>query len=525
MRIDVLEVIEARQALESSHSHIESELDDAKHYLREVADSEALSGKVKTAIKNKIVNHQIPLLTEYKMAAFYISQEFNSQYEAFKGIVKENSMTAVIDTDELTRLEGKFSGIANNFNEIASRTKQVYASIDDLVAVSNVSSSRFTEQLAKSKKVLTNTRTWMADFNARKNSSRVTELLAQQNNQLTQLNSVGKIGYTATAATGLYNNANFKRQVAKELLAEKNAENKYLKTYYQDKYIWQQYSRSQVGQKVSGFVNWADDVQNFLMLKERGNNAVSLIREIAEFDKKLGGKPGAKGIYGKQGTKTIEYLQQDWRDVKKYLRGTNYKGLAQKMDGSFRHNLNRLNHKLHFNEESKFGKIVKKVDKVTSYVEKPAKSVFKATIENGSKLKIIKPLGKLATKAGWAGMIFDAGASTYQAYNDKGSQSYKNPGKSVIHAGVEQLKSAGPIEGALAGAAIGGPWGAAAGLGAGLINSGFGIFLPKTKDDFYNGMEKGLDKGWDKLSNVGKSFSKSWKSFKGSNNLRSINYE
>ncbi|WP_156648644.1 hypothetical protein [Liquorilactobacillus mali] len=151
---------------------------------------------------------------------------------------------------------------------------------------------------------------------------------------------------------------------------------------------------------VSGFVNWANDVQNFLMLKERGSNTVSLIREIAKFDKKLGGKPGAKGIYGKHGTKTIEYLQQDWRDVKKYLRGTKYKGLTPKMDGSFRHNLNRLNHKLHFNEESKFGKIVKKVDTVTFCVEKPAKSVFKAAIENGSKLKIIKPLGKLAIKAG-----------------------------------------------------------------------------------------------------------------------------
>ncbi|MFT9412453.1 MAG: hypothetical protein ABF575_05655 [Liquorilactobacillus hordei] len=272
-------------------------------------------------------------------------------------------------------------------------------------------------------------------------------------------------------------------------------------------------------------MNWADDVQNFLMLKERGNNAISLIREIAEFDKKLGGKPEAKGIYGKQGTKTIEYLQQDWRDVKKYLRGTNYEGLAKKMDGSFRHNLNRLNHKLHFNEESKFGKIVKKVDKVTSYVEKPAKSVFKATIENGSKLKIIKPLGKLATKAGWAGMIFDAGASTYQAYNDKGSQSYKNPGKSVIHAGVEQLKSAGPIEGALAGAAIGGPVGAGVLLVFGLANSVWGIASPKSKDKVYDTIENGLDKGWDKLSNIGKSFSKSWKSFKGSNNLRSINYE
>ncbi|KRN27860.1 hypothetical protein [Liquorilactobacillus mali] len=45
-------------------------------------------------------------------------------------------------------------------------------------------------------------------------------------------------------------------------------------------------------------------------------------------------------------------------------------------------------------------------------------------------------------------MAIDAGVSTYQVYNDKGSQSYKNPGKSVIHAGVEQMKSAGPIEGA-----------------------------------------------------------------------------
>lgn len=44
--------------------------------------------------------------------------------------------------------------------------------------------------------------------------------------------------------------------------------------------------------------------------------------------------------------------------------------------------------------------------------------------------------GKIANNLGWASMAVDAGFSGYKAYNDPKSAAYKNPGKAVIHAGV-----------------------------------------------------------------------------------------
>ncbi|WEV56401.1 hypothetical protein [Ligilactobacillus acidipiscis] len=119
--------------------------------------------------------------------------------------------------------------------------------------------------------------------------------------------------------------------------------------------------------------------------------------------------------------------------------------------------------------------------------------------------------GKIATRAGYVSMAFDMVKSAVGSYHDKKSLAYKDVGKSVIHAGIDQIKQAGPLEGAMIGAKAG-PWGALGGFGAGLINSAWGIADAKAKDKFYYKIEKGADKIYDKTKNIRKNFRKTMKS-------------
>ena len=131
---------------------------------------------------------------------------------------------------------------------------------------------------------------------------------------------------------------------------------------------------------------------------------------------------------------------------------------------------------------------------------------------------MLKPLGKLVTRAGWVAMVASASYDGIIAYNDKKSAAYNNVGKAAVHAGVKQLKSAGPIEGAIAGAAVGGPVLAGVGFVVGGINQFSGAFFPAQKDNLYGIIEKSGDWLVDKVADTGKSIGKAaignWQSVK-----------
>lgn len=80
----------------------------------------------------------------------------------------------------------------------------------------------------------------------------------------------------------------------------------------------------------------------------------------------------------------------------------------------------------------------------------------------------------------------------------------------MIHASVNTLKSAGPLEGALTGAAIGGPYGAAAGFLLGTANWGWGladkVLGTNSKNDLYNKAEQGLGTVYDSFENSAKNY-------------------
>lgn len=228
MKIVMSEVTAAKTSIESSKTKLQSQINSAKSSWKGVVSSDGLSGSVKLAIDAEINNYQMPLLTNYYDAMHQLSTEFTKAISDFKSTVKETSGSAIIDTDALTTAESKFSDQLTKFTEIEAKFKTVYSSISDLVSVSEVSGSGFTEEMEKTKKVLTNTKTWMATFNGKKSSKAISSILSQQKAQIRSLKSVAGLSYTDPKSLEIYQSKAFKNKVSKQHKAVKEFEKKKL---------------------------------------------------------------------------------------------------------------------------------------------------------------------------------------------------------------------------------------------------------------------------------------------------------
>ncbi|MEX2783866.1 hypothetical protein AB3331_01560, partial [Streptococcus sp. H49] len=135
---------------------------------------------------------------------------------------------------------------------------------------------------------------------------------------------------------------------------------------------------------------------------------------------------------------------------------------------------------------------------------------------------------KVAQVGGWTMVAMEAGVYGYQGYTDEDSRTYHSVGKSAIHAGVETIKNAGPLEFTAAGAKAG-PWGAAVGFAAGTINAVWGVvddwlgtdskekvysWAENKAFDAYDGAAKAVKEVGqtvsDKAKSVGQSLSQGW---------------
>lgn len=228
MKIVMSEVTAAKTSIESSKTKLQSQINSAKSSWKGVVSSDGLSGSVKLAIDAEINNYQMPLLTNYYDAMHQLSTEFTKAISDFKSTVKETSGSAIIDTDALTTAESKFSDQLTKYTEIEAKFKTVYSSINDLVSVSEVSGSGFTEEMEKTKKVLTNTKTWMATFNGKKSSKAISIILSQQKAQIRSLKGVAGLSYTDPKSLEIYQNKAFKNKVSKQHKAVKEFEKKKL---------------------------------------------------------------------------------------------------------------------------------------------------------------------------------------------------------------------------------------------------------------------------------------------------------
>ncbi|OJG59216.1 hypothetical protein RV07_GL002694 [Enterococcus malodoratus] len=193
---------------------MQGQINDAKSSMKSIVFSGALSGKVKGAIDAKVSNHQIPLLTSYYDTLTMLNSEFDKLIQNFKSTVKESNDHALIDSDELTQLEAKFSPKLTEFTQIETDFKNAYTDISGIVAIEKASGSEFKEEMEKTKKVLTNTKTWMASFKGSSNS--IAESISRQSAQMGKLSSTSGVSYTSPEALTIFQDKAFKKQVSKD---------------------------------------------------------------------------------------------------------------------------------------------------------------------------------------------------------------------------------------------------------------------------------------------------------------------
>ena len=227
VKIDMAEVTKAKESITSSKSTLQGKIESAKSSLKSVTSSGELSGKVKTAINAEISNGQIPLLDGYYNALSQLSSEFDSLIQGFKSGVKENSDSAIIDTEVLTQLISKISPKEEQFEKIDKEFTKAYAHASGVVEVTTVSSSGFTNGLKKAKKVLSDTNEAMGSFKGKKSS--ISDGLSRQNSKLGQLSGTLGMSYTSSKALKIYQDKEFKNRVSKEHKAAKKFEKEQFK--------------------------------------------------------------------------------------------------------------------------------------------------------------------------------------------------------------------------------------------------------------------------------------------------------
>ena len=201
--------MEAKNTITSSKNKLQAEINRAKSDWKVVQRSNALSGKVKIAINGEIDNYQLPMLTNYYDLLHTLSKEMEKTISDFKASVKENSESAIIDTEALNEAKGKFSTPLSDFAKLDKKIRNIYSSVAHIVPVS-APSNQFDKKMEEAKKVLTETLKSMDTFNGRKVGSIVKDKLAQQSSQMAKVEG---LSYSNPKSLAIFTDKTFKNEI------------------------------------------------------------------------------------------------------------------------------------------------------------------------------------------------------------------------------------------------------------------------------------------------------------------------
>ena len=433
---------------------------------------------------NEIINHQVPLLMNFSNALAVLSAQYDKTIEQFKSTVSETAADAIIDTDYLQGLLDGFSGLDTNIRFVDRETSRIYSSISDIISLTNPDASTITTPLSEGKKILTDTKTNMVSFNGWKRGDEYSKLLQVQTSALKGLETAGKSSFTSKEAKAFYNNNEFLGGVLQVVEGVNNSTPVELLNLV---------SKS-VSMSVEGyhFVKKTSkkiaDNENY----NRLSNGMDLIGGF--YDLFVGGARShlSHNSMERSGFEGLSKFWQMYSKDGKTLRDVLYNS---RLGSKFRSGLSAINN-------SKLWQFTSKLKDTVNVIDGPLKSG-------------INVLGKGLNFAGWTVMAAEATYHGVSAYNDKDSRAYKSVGKSVIHAGIETMKNAGPLEATALGAQVAGPVGAAIGFGYGTFNTLLGVIDPKLKDKLYEKAESLAFDAYDgaakAVGDVGKAVSSGWK--------------
>jgi len=234
--------------------------------------------------------------------------------------------------------------------------------------------------------------------------------------------------------------------------------------------------------------NWQQIIKNndFYLQNIRG---LSKFLEIGLLNEKKFAK------YGNTGARTFNYLQTGWDILKKSNRVTRF--------------LNTIN---------KYRKPLERITKIagwalsSNHVKKGLTTGGTFLAKHSAKLKWA---GSVANKVGWIGIGINVSYDVITEFNKQEGSFVQKAGKGVVHAAVNQIKNAGPIEGAIAGGTLG-YIGAGVGFGLGVVNVGWEMVNSKGKDAVYKNIEnvgfKVVDTIDQAFKTAGETINKAWSS-------------
>ena len=493
MKIDLGELYKNKATLDSSVKNLKSTIQSARDYLQALADSEALQGKVKTAIDAKLKNHQIPLMTNYLTALSVLSKDYTTLLQTFKDTVGEKSNRAIIDTDALRDLKKPFSGIEQGLSVIQRETAAIYESIADIIELANPSTSKVIQDLHAAKQVLTDTESKMAAFNQLQSRSSFEEMMAVQTKELRQLSALQDLGYTNKKALSYYQRTDFVTSVAE---AEKQSNSQVYRLALQNelakKLKTSKYSGKAVTQEDNLFFEMYNKLTAWSISSKEGDN--DNIRRLEMLFKAY--------------PKSV---------MTKILKNDEFWMLANKLPSSAQAKLiNILSQYEAFGEAVSVGKWVPKVNTIGKAYElfnkatTPVKTLVGAYLKNSSAYKMLKAtgsyggkvLGKAATVVTFADLAVTGISSGVSEYGKS-----KSVGKGIIGGTIDTVKSVGPLEGMTIGATVGSVIpgiGTALGAGIGGAIGTVNMLGQFWKPRFYDDIKKGAYGLYDGARELGK---------------------
>ncbi|WKF84404.1 GH-E family nuclease [Lacticaseibacillus pantheris] len=190
------------------------ELESTKRAFNKIVTSNALYGTAGEAVSNDVNNNLNAILTSIKDEYLETAVEFAQDIKKFKAAVGESSDSAVLDEDTLNNLVNRLDTMAKDQEDLERSGKKIFASIDDIIALS-IPHSTFATGYRTTKKQVKKIITDVHTFNSAKGaSSQLATQLQQTNSKLNQADQYSDVGYNDGHFLDYLSDASFAAEVA-----------------------------------------------------------------------------------------------------------------------------------------------------------------------------------------------------------------------------------------------------------------------------------------------------------------------
>lgn len=477
VRVKFEELQTAYTTLQSSINITDTELSDANTGAQQIINTDAMHGATKEAIDDEVGNYSKPLISGYQSIGQRILAEYSNLYHDLQAATEEYANNAVIGTGALGSLIDDVNKQQQDVSEVASAVNKIFDGISDIITLDHLNTSSVDNAIKDAVDDITKLRQALWDFDGRTLTEDIGNLLGTQNSTLSVIGKTAQHAgpYTSTRDRRIFKSDKYK----KEIQANNQSVDRITQEYFQKNYpklaeygallpasdlnqidgLMTMYSFSATGSEYQKLYNQVVEVVSSNGLAKGTSFLVSLGKTYHNFYSQLYKK-------GSKGRKAVIALNEFSKNVGKVVSTTKASKIVSKIQKLQKNTDKIIDQFSKLYKSTKLGEKADTFGKVAGYLKKPSKVAKELLKKAGKTLAksgfrsefgaVVKGTKWLSKKAGWVGAVANIGVDTAFAYNDQSNSFTRgNIGHSVIHASVNTLKSAGPLEGTMAGASIG----------------------------------------------------------------------